>query len=175
MCAPTLTHKHPVQVTAYTSVVVHFYHEEFITCKVMDKHLRALAPRALGARFLKLEAQKAPFFTAKLKVKVLPTLVYFRDGVATGRQTGFEGLVNCATDQDFPTLRLLRAMQLGGVMGEAARKAAAEGEGEDEDDGEGGVGGGSRGGGGGAGGTFEAKLAAARARMLNEEAELEDL
>ena len=152
-------------------MVVHFYHEEFITCKVMDKHLRALAPRALGARFLKLEAKKANFFTAKLKVKVLPTLVYFRDGVATGRQTGFEGLVRAATDQDFPTLRLLRARQLGGVLGDAARREAAEGGEEDEEE-EGGVGGGAAGGGGGAGGSFEAQLARARAKMLAEDAEL---
>ena len=155
-------------------MVVHFYHEEFITCKVMDKHLRALAPRALGARFLKLEAKKANFFTAKLKVKVLPTLVYFKDGVATGRQTGFEGLVSQATDQDFPTLRLLRAMQLAGVLGEAARREAAEGAGEDEGEEEGGIGGGAAGGGGGAGGSFEAQLARARAKMLAEEVDLED-
>ncbi len=148
-----------------------------MTCKVMDKHLRALAPRALGARFLKLEAKKANFFTAKLKVKVLPTLVYFRDGVATGRQTGFEGLVGAATDQDFPTLRLLRAMQLGGVLGDAAQREAAEGGGggEDEEEGEGGVGGGAAGGGGGAGGSFEAQLARARAKMLAEDAELGEL
>ncbi len=155
--------------------MVHFYHEEFISCKVMDKHLRALAPRALGARFLKLEAKKAIFFTAKLKVKVLPTLIYFRDGVATGRQTGFEGLVSSATDQDFPALRLLRAMQLGGVLGDAARKEAAElGGADDDDDGEGGIGGGAAGGGPGAGGGFEAKLERARARMLQEPVDLDD-
>ena len=39
-----------------------------MTCKVMDKHIRAIAPRAVGARFLRLNAQKAPFFVAKLKV-----------------------------------------------------------------------------------------------------------
>jgi phosphate transport system permease protein len=66
---------------------------------------------------VRINAAKAPFFVPKLKVKVLPTLVFFRDGVATGRQTGFEGLVRAASDQDFPTLRLLRAMQLAGVLG----------------------------------------------------------
>ncbi len=127
-----------------------------MTCKVMDKHLRLLAPRALGARFLRLDARKAPFFVAKLKVRVLPTLVFFKDGVATGRQTGFEGLVNSAADQDFPTARLLRALMLGGVLGEAARKDASEGGEEDEDEG--------FGGGGGEG--FEARLARARSAMV---------
>ena len=122
------------QVTAHTSVVVHFYHDEFTSCKVMDKHLRAIAPRAIGARFLRLNAKKAPFFTAKLKVKVLPTLVFFRDGVATGRQTGFEGLVNAATDEDFATPRLLRHLAIAGVLGDAAAVRAVEGDGDDDDD-----------------------------------------
>ena len=136
-------------------MVVHFYHEEFITCKVMDKHIRSIAPRALGARFLKLEAKKAPFFVAKLKVQVLPTLVFFKDGVATGRQTGFEGLLSESKDQDFPTARLMRILMLGGVLGEAARKSALEGGGdEDDEDGDGE----RRGEGGGGGLSFEEKL-----------------
>jgi len=135
-------------VTAHNVVVVHFFHEEFMTCKVMDKHIRAIAPRAVGARFLRLNAQKAPFFVAKLKVKVLPTLVFFRDGVATGRQTGFEGLVSAATDEDFPTARLLRHLAIAGVLGDKAAAAAAERGGEDADDDDdddfvGGVGGGA--------------------------------
>lgn len=138
----------PLQVTAHNIVVVHFFHEEFMSCKVMDKHLRLIAPRAVGARFLRINASKAPFFTAKLKVKVLPTLVFFRDGVATGRQTGFEGLVSSATDDDFPTAKLMRHLSIAGVLGDKAAAAAMEKGGEadsddnDEDeDGFGGVGG----------------------------------
>ncbi len=133
-------------MTAHTSVVVHFYHDEFVSCKVMDKHLREIAPRAIGARFLKLNAKKSPFFTTKLKVKVLPTLVFFKDGVATGRQTGFEGLVRSATDEDFATSRLMRHLAIAGVLGDAAAARAAEGdlEDEDEEDDGGGAAGGSR-------------------------------
>lgn len=38
-------------------VLVHFFHPEFETCKVMDKHLRICAarPEALGTKFLRLE------------------------------------------------------------------------------------------------------------------------
>jgi thioredoxin-like negative regulator of GroEL len=128
-------------VTAHTSVVVHFYHDEFVSCKVMDKHLRGIAPRAIGARFLRLNAKKAPFFTAKLKVKVLPTLVFFKDGVATGRQTGFEGLVSSATDEDFPTARLMRHLAIAGVLGDAAAIRAAEGDGDDDEEEDGAPGG----------------------------------
>ncbi len=128
-------------MTAHTSVVVHFYHDEFVSCKVMDKHLRGIAPRAIGARFLRLNAKKAPFFTAKLKVKVLPTLVFFKDGVATGRQTGFEGLVSSATDEDFPTARLMRHLAIAGVLGDAAAIRAAEGDGDDDEEEDGAPGG----------------------------------
>lgn len=65
-------------------VVVHFYHPEFVSCAVMDKHLRVLAARAPGTMFLKINADKAPFFVGKLKVKVLPSLVFFVDGACAG-------------------------------------------------------------------------------------------
>ena len=151
-------------MTAHNVVVVHFFHEEFVSCKVMDKHLRAIAPRAVGARFLRLNAAKAPFFVPKLKVKVLPTLVFFRDGVATGRQTGFEGLVSAATDEDFPTAKLVRHLAIAGVLGDKAAAAAAERDGDaapsdDDDDFVGGVGGSAE------------KLAAARRAMMRSEAD----
>jgi len=148
-------------VTAHSIVVVHFFHEEFVSCKVMDKHLRAIAPRAVGARFLRLNAAKAPFFVPKLKVKVLPTLVFFRDGVATGRQTGFEGLVSAATDEDFPTAKLVRHLAIAGVLGDKAAAAAAERDGDEDDDDDDEDG--AAGGGGGA--SFATKLARARAAM----------
>lgn len=147
------------EVTSTEFVVVHFFHEEFMTCKVMDKHLRALAPRCLQAKFLKLNAAKAAFFVAKIKVKVLPTLVFFHNGVVIGRQTGFEGLVTNITDEDFPTGRLLRVLQASGVLGVEARKDA-DGDASDEDDGS------RSGGGGGAGEDFATKMARARRAML---------
>ena len=138
------------EVTSARFVAVHFFHDEFMTCKVMDKHLRALAPRCVSVKFVRINANKAAFFVAKIKVKVLPTLAFFVDGVLIGRQTGFEGLVKSAADQDFPTLRLLNVLRVAGMLGDAEKKAAVEEDGdEDEDDGGAGAGGG---GGGGAGG-----------------------
>jgi hypothetical protein len=138
------------EVTSARFVAVHFFHDEFMTCKVMDKHLRALAPRCVGVKFVRINANKAAFFVAKIKVKVLPTLAFFVDGVLIGRQTGFEGLVKSAADQDFPTLRLLNVLRVAGMLGDAEKKAAVEEDGdEDEDDGGAAAGGG---GGGGAGG-----------------------
>jgi len=149
------------EVTGARFVAVHFYHEEFMTCKVMDKHLRALAPRCVSVKFVRINASKAAFFVAKLKVKVLPTLAFFVDGVLIGRQTGFEGLVKSAADQDFPTLRLLNVLRVAGMLGDAEKKAAHEEDGGDEDEDEGG--------GEGAGG---AAGAAARRRFEDDEEDL---
>lgn len=145
------------EVTSARFVAAHFFHGEFMTCKVMDKHLRLLAPRCIGVKFVRIDAQKAAFFVAKLKIQVLPTLAFFVDGVLIGRQTGFDGLVSSAADQDFPTLRLLNVLRVAGMLGDAEKKAAAEEEGDEDEEG----GGGGGGGGGGA--------AAARRRIEDDE------
>ena len=151
-----------------------------MTCKVMDNHLRALAPRCLAAKFVRVNAQKAPFFVAKLKVRVLPSLVFFVDGVCVGRQTGFEGLVRDARDEDFPTLRLLAVLKFAGMLGEdAQRDAAAEDEDEEEGEGEGrgesSKGKGSVSDGPSRGGDFESRLADARRAMLESLGDGDDL
>jgi hypothetical protein len=79
-------------VTSSQRAVVHFYHNNFEKCKIMDMHLRKCARKFLGTRFVKLDAEKAPFFVEKLQIKTLPCAVVFNDGVAKGRQVGFDGL-----------------------------------------------------------------------------------
>uniref|UniRef100_A0A7S4DD81 Thioredoxin domain-containing protein n=1 Tax=Heterosigma akashiwo TaxID=2829 RepID=A0A7S4DD81_HETAK len=106
------------EVTGSKNVIVHFYHKNFEKCKIMDKHLALLAPHHIEAKFLKIDAEKAPFFVAKLQIPVLPTVVLFVDGVACGRVVGFEGL----TDEDAPsrdeweTYRLAEKLAEGGVI-----------------------------------------------------------
>ena len=63
------------EVTGCRGCVVHFYHAEFTTCAVMDKHLRELAAACPATRFLRIDASKAPFFVTKLRVQVRPTLL----------------------------------------------------------------------------------------------------
>jgi thioredoxin-like negative regulator of GroEL len=46
-------------VTSTKHVVVHFFHEEFQSCKVMDKHLRKLAARALQTKFLRINGESS--------------------------------------------------------------------------------------------------------------------
>ncbi|CAA0834009.1 Thioredoxin domain-containing protein PLP3B [Striga hermonthica] len=80
------------EVTGSEKVICHFYHREFYRCKIMDKHLKSLAPRHFGTKFVKLDAENASFFVAKLAVKTLPCVILFRKGVATDRVVGFQDL-----------------------------------------------------------------------------------
>lgn len=95
-------------VTSSNRCVVHFYHKQFERCKIMDMHLKKMAPKFLGTRFVNLNAEKAPFFVQKLAIKTLPTAVFFIDGVAIGKQVGFMGLPN---GDEFKSVDLARNMQ----------------------------------------------------------------
>jgi thiol-disulfide isomerase/thioredoxin len=93
--------------------VAHFYHNDFEMCKVMDKHLGLLARKHVETRFFKVNAEKTPFFVEKLSVRTLPTLVFFIDGKAIDRLTGFQGLSNGA---EFPTRELEERLGLAGII-----------------------------------------------------------
>ncbi|KAL2543662.1 Thioredoxin domain-containing protein PLP3A [Forsythia ovata] len=80
------------EVTGSDKVVCHFYHREFYRCKIMDKHLKSLAPRHFNTKFVKLDAENSPFFVTKLGIKTLPCVILFRKGIATGRLVGFEDM-----------------------------------------------------------------------------------
>merc|ERR1711948_203032 len=64
-------------VTASQRCVVHFYHKSFEKCKIMDMHMLRCARKFFGTRFVKLDAEKAPFFVEKLKIRTLPCCVVF--------------------------------------------------------------------------------------------------
>uniref|UniRef100_A0A7S1CGP6 Thioredoxin domain-containing protein n=1 Tax=Bicosoecida sp. CB-2014 TaxID=1486930 RepID=A0A7S1CGP6_9STRA len=112
------------EVTKSKQVVLHLYHAEFPRCKIYDKHLRILAPKFVHTKFIYMDAEKAPFFVGKLKVRVLPTLVSFIDGVAVDRITGMEGLGG----DEFPTARLRNRLKVSGVLKVPGRP-------DDDDDG----------------------------------------
>jgi len=81
-------------------VIVHFYHDDFERCKIMDYHLRIIAEEHMEAKFLRIDAAKSPFFVSKLKVRVIPALFVFEDGKEVGRLAGFEGLARDAKKPD---------------------------------------------------------------------------
>lgn len=115
------------EVTSTDLVVVHFYHNDFERCKIMDMHLRRVAVKYPRTKFLYLNAEKAPFFVAKLAVRVLPTVVMFSSGVAKDRLLGFERLGG----DEFRTKRLERVLRACGVVVPAV---GAEDTSSDEDD-----------------------------------------
>jgi len=100
-------------VTSSKYVVCHFYHPNFETCKTLDHHLQLLCRTHLPTRFIKINADKAPFFTNKLQVKMLPTVVLFKDGIAIDRVVGFDEL---GGSQEFETVVLERRLAKGGVI-----------------------------------------------------------
>lgn len=73
-------------------VAVHFYHNEFQRCKVMDHHLKIVAVKHTECKFLRIDAEKAPFFVHKLQIKTLPTLLVLNKGNVVDRMIGFEEL-----------------------------------------------------------------------------------
>ncbi|KAJ6852683.1 thioredoxin domain-containing protein PLP3B-like isoform X1 [Iris pallida] len=89
----------------------------------MDKHLKALAPVHIDTKFIKLDAENAPFFVTKLGVKTLPCVILFRKGVAFDRIVGFQDL---GAKDDFTTRTLENLLKRKGIIDE--RKV------EDEED-----------------------------------------
>lgn len=73
-------------------VIIHFYHDDFERCKIMDFHLNIVAKEHLEAKFLRIDAGKSPFFVAKLRIQTLPALLVFDEGKEIGRLAGFDGL-----------------------------------------------------------------------------------
>jgi len=95
------------EVTTTERVEAHFNHQEFERCRIMDKHLNVLAKKYFDTKFIKISAPDAPFFVTKLQVKVLPCLIFFKDGVAFDRLVGFEEL---GGKDDYPTAKLERIL-----------------------------------------------------------------
>ncbi|KAK8995596.1 hypothetical protein V6N11_075866 [Hibiscus sabdariffa] len=112
------------EVTGSEKVICHFYHKEFYRCKIMDKHLKALAPKHVDTKFIKLDAENAPFFVTKLAVKTLPCVIIFRKGVAVDRLVGFQDL---GGKDDFATRKLEVFLIKKGIISEKKNE-------DDEDD-----------------------------------------
>ncbi|KAI9224596.1 thioredoxin-like protein [Blastocladiella britannica] len=109
-----LDEKEILSITTSTQrCVVHFFHKDFRRCAIIDKHLTGLAQRHFNTRFVKVNVDNVPFLVDRLKVKVLPCVVFFIDGVSKDRLIGFEELGN--TD-NFPTSMLEKRLAKAGVV-----------------------------------------------------------
>lgn len=119
------------EVKGSEHVVCHFFRDNW-PCKVVDKHLGELAARHLEAKFVRINAEKSPFLTERLRIFMLPTIALVNKGKVEDYVVGFDELGG--TD-DFDTEVLERRLARSGVIsGEeegggllAPRRAAARG------------------------------------------------
>jgi len=70
-------------------LVVHFWRESATRAEIMDKHLRALAQKHWQTRFVKINAEKAPYLAERLHIWCLPSLVLCKDGKTEHTVVGF--------------------------------------------------------------------------------------
>lgn len=82
------------------NIVCHFYKDTSERCKIVDKHLKILAHKHLEARFCKVNAEKFPFLTSRLRIKVIPSIALIKDSKTKDYIIGFTDLGNC---DDFST------------------------------------------------------------------------
>lgn len=82
------------EVKESKKVVCHFYRDSTFRCKILDKHLSILAKKHVETKFLKLNVEKAPFLSERLRIKVIPTLALLIDGKTKDYVVGFTDLGN---------------------------------------------------------------------------------
>ncbi|XP_017265655.1 thioredoxin domain-containing protein 9 [Kryptolebias marmoratus] len=82
------------EVKESKNVVCHFYRNSTFRCKILDKHLAILAKKHVETKFIKLNAEKAPFLSERLRIKVIPTLALLIDGKTKDYVVGFTDLGN---------------------------------------------------------------------------------
>ncbi|BCS28856.1 thioredoxin domain-containing protein [Aspergillus puulaauensis] len=116
--------------------VIHFAHPDFARCATMDEHIRALAARHQDARFARVDVRETPFVVEKLKIRVLPCVIGFTDGVAVERVLGFEGLGSGGSDglEGFSTATLEKRLLAKGILSHT-RFNAGDDEGSEADSG----------------------------------------
>ncbi|KAJ2890939.1 hypothetical protein IWW38_003857, partial [Coemansia aciculifera] len=87
--------------------VVHFTHPQFARCKILDQHLRVLAPHHFETRFASISVERCPFLAQKFQIRVLPCLLVVGGGQVVDRIVGFEEFGN---DDSFSTNALERRL-----------------------------------------------------------------
>jgi hypothetical protein len=74
------------------NIVVHFYRDTTFRCKIVDKHLALLAPKHLECKFIKLNAEKSPFLTTRLNIRVIPSILILQEEKTKDLIVGFDDL-----------------------------------------------------------------------------------
>lgn len=75
-------------------VVVHFCKNDSPRCKIVDMHLKVLAKKHVETRFVKLDVERAPFLSGRLKIRVIPTIGLVKENKTKDFIVGFTDLGN---------------------------------------------------------------------------------
>ncbi|XP_067616595.1 thioredoxin domain-containing protein 9 [Eurosta solidaginis] len=95
------------------NIVCHFYRDSTERCRIVDMHLKILASKHVDAKFCKVNAEKSPFLTQRLRIKVIPTIALVKDSKTKDFIVGFTDLGNC---DDFSTEMLEWRIAQSGVI-----------------------------------------------------------
>ena len=93
--------------------IVHFYRGANRRCDIVDAHLRALAPKHVETKFMRVDAERSPFVCEKLHIWALPTIVLVKDGHTDHSIIGFDEL---GGRDDFSTSQLEQLLLAHGVV-----------------------------------------------------------
>lgn len=100
-------------VTKSKHAVVHFFHKDFERSKIMNMHMEKMSKKFFKTRFVRLDAEKAPFFVERLALQTLPCICCFVDGVLKFKQVGFMFLEG---GDEFKTAHLARNLRDAGEV-----------------------------------------------------------
>ncbi|XP_012214626.1 thioredoxin domain-containing protein 9 [Linepithema humile] len=95
------------------NIVCLFYKDDSPRCKIVDHHFKILAKKHIEARFCKLNVERCPFLTARLRIKIIPTIALIINGKTKDFIVGFTELGNC---DDFSTEKLQSRLAQSGVI-----------------------------------------------------------
>eukprot|EP00483_Globobulimina_turgida_P009400 UN09419 len=95
------------------NIVIHFYASGIDLGKIVDQHLRKIAPKHCECRFVTLDARKSPFLVNKWKIRTLPTICCIVTGYLVDKIIGFDEF---GGKEDFPTIALVRRLAKSGAI-----------------------------------------------------------
>ncbi|XP_032675129.1 thioredoxin domain-containing protein 9 [Odontomachus brunneus] len=95
------------------NIVCLFYKDDSQRCKIVDHHFKILAKKHIEARFCKLNVERCPFLTERLRIRIIPTIALIVNGKTKDYIVGFTELGNC---DDFSTETLQYRLAQSGVI-----------------------------------------------------------
>lgn len=95
------------------NIVCLFYKDDSQRSKIVDHHFKILAKKHIEARFCKLNVERCPFLTERLRIRIIPTIALIVNGKTKDYIVGFTQLGNC---DDFSTETLEYRLAQSGVI-----------------------------------------------------------